>query len=130
MAPRQEPDVTDLHTRLHTTITARLDTARAAADATPPPWTYVEEYPRLRDGRGNVIARFGYLDGRYIALHDPADAIRRYQRDLQVLERHTNSTYGGCDVCTSPSGFSEDWPCVEIDDLATVYPEASDRSRT
>ena len=94
----------------------------------PPPWCYIEEDTRLRDARGTVIASVGYLDGRYIALHDPADAIRRYERDLKVLERHKTIEIGSQIRCyyewANDDSGSEAWEtCDEIRNLLDVYPE-------
>lgn len=61
----------------------------------------------------------------HIALHDPAGAIRRYERDLKVLERHADDGNGQCQYCIGSSGYAPDWPCDDIRDLFDVYPEVS-----
>lgn len=64
---------------------------------------------------------------RYVALHDPSDEIRRYERDLKVLDRHrveVNPDGSPNPWCTCGSDYYD--TCDEITDLAGVYPEVSD----
>jgi hypothetical protein len=94
-----QPDT--LHTRLRAELERRLAVAKAA---TPGPWEWVQ-MSKFFALRSTIEVEIGGEDVRpfvlpviknpdpgdrvFIALHDPADAIRRYQRDLKTLERHT-----------------------------------------
>jgi hypothetical protein len=60
------------------------------------PVVYAEGFPMLDEAN-------------HIALHDPADAVRRYEADLRRLERHAPEN-DWCDISS--------WPCWEIQDLA------------
>jgi hypothetical protein len=97
--------VTDLHTQLVTVVQRRLDLAKRASygdndwtlrrDPNGPAvgqwerdvqfeiWTCDDE----EDGCPEA-ARQWIAEGKHIALHDPADAIRRYEADLRRLDRH------------------------------------------
>lgn len=115
----------DLHSTLRTEIERRLAVARAAETFGPSPWHYAE-----RDGYvfcdGGAVAAYdvpGDFLGPHIALHDPADAIRRYTRDLAVITRHQTRAQvyphvpgivdpDHCWTCAKPS------PCLELVDLA------------
>jgi hypothetical protein len=119
----------DLHERLTAAVTERLDVARAA---TPGPWSrygnlgyavFTEAYddpdydpPAVTHGSDMEA------DAEYIALHDPADAIRRYERDLRVLERHRPAADepGLCAWCFAGDDYLP-YPCPEIRDLALAY---------
>jgi hypothetical protein len=127
----------DLHTRLHAAITARLEVARAAAAG---PWTVHAARTGIRsstpyawvlrpDGAA-VAERYNggtLADIEHIALHDPADAIRRYERDLRVWERHAPiGGVGGVRWCAdfdklTGAEYGLDWPCDDYLDLAAVY---------
>lgn len=50
----------------------------------------------------------------HIALHDPADAIRRYEGELQVLKRHqpTGEALPACEWCC------QSWVCSDVRSLA------------
>lgn len=89
--------MTDLHSALEAAIRARLDVARKAATIWP------EKAANWRAEPTDIKGVYRVIDGEtcwvtgdipdeavadHIALHDPADAIRRYERDLKVLERH------------------------------------------
>jgi hypothetical protein len=63
----------------------------------------------------------------HIAANDPASVIRRCERDLRVLDRHTpdrlpvNPAFWSCEACSVEAGDYVnfvDWPCPEIVDLA------------
>lgn len=121
----------DLHTRLHTAITTRLELAKAATSAGNSVWTYQDgdrsptiiygdDQPKKawiapvqaeiwqcedEDDGCPEVARGLRAEGKHIAANDPAFAVRACERDLRVLQRH-------------PAG---DDP--EITDLATVYLE-------
>lgn len=146
---------TDVHAALHAVITARLEVARAA---TPGPWSrygnlgyavFTEAYddpdydpPAVTHGSDMEA------DAEHIALHDPADSIRRYERDLKVLERHyiiwrdiSWLERDGTEICEESaelpvcgkcvpkhSSFSSraevpEGPCADVLDLLDVYPE-------
>lgn len=128
--------MTDLGERIEAEVARRLEVARAA---TPGPWTVEDAFARAAgcrclscwesepygrmipeiDGppRADVSPVFYEHDAAHIALHDPADAIRRYEAALRVLARHDRmpgilSTWT-CRVCRPPRG-----PCAELLDLA------------
>ncbi len=64
---------------------------------------------------------------QYIALHDPADTIRRYERDLATLNRHWDN-HGSCEACwTVTPTYTEGarHPCPEILGLVSVFPEVA-----
>jgi hypothetical protein len=63
---------TTLHERLRVELDRRLAVARAAEV----------------DGGWESLARWLPPLADYLALHDPADAVRRYTGELEVLERH------------------------------------------
>ena len=144
------PDPSDnLHELLVAEVQRRLEVVRAATGrhwysnggweirtvpvgdveaADPPFWFLV-----ARPGEQRQSA---WADFRHIALHDPADAVRRYEADLRRLERHAPrvepaSRYRPeiveCEhcasLCHSRSGLGCEtpdapWPCDEIADLA------------
>lgn len=64
------------------------------------------------------------VDALYLALHDPADAVRRYEGELGVLERHrpAEDMPSLCTWCMSGTGGDDldylPWPCLEITSLA------------
>lgn len=132
-----------LHARLRAELERRLAVARAA---TPGPWMSASHtgrkdgialVGRVEDrGTGRAVAVLSdadvhqrHRDAEHIALHDPADAIRRYEGELEVLERHAPYPVSGgigCDHCTrlchSRSGLGCDspdapYPCDEIRSL-------------
>ena len=61
----------------------------------------------------------------FLRLHNPADATRRYEGELEVLERHVTTTTGCClNCCDSTmhrnSGFSTaPYPCADLKSLAS-----------
>lgn len=128
---------TTLHDRLRAELDRRLAVARAA---TPGPWRVdptATVVPHLRHwngpGSSGVCAAELELiwrgvvaneDAWHIALHDPADAIRRYVGELEVLERHNgyvipagHGHYSGRPNCNVCNGM--EWPCREIRSLAS-----------
>lgn len=118
----------EIHDKIRAEVERRLAVAQAA-DAYPSPWTNEELYGHVTDRSGAGIAYDVPGDhlGPHIALHDPADSIRRYEYALKVLARHATSQ-GQCDYCASlchsRSGLGCDdpdapAPCLEITDLAT-----------
>jgi hypothetical protein len=116
---------TDIHDKIRSELERRLAIARyAPRGQSDGVWSQpdAERTPGLIvDERGEVVT---YDEGRpdaaqaaHIALHDPADAIRRYEYALKVLDRHKfngDQPYGAGDECLC----IDDWPCVEITDLA------------
>lgn len=67
-------------------------------------------------------------DATFIAAHDPADALRRYERDLKTLARHhpvgfhhMGSLCAGCSITEGGSVLRfVEWPCDEAFDLAAA----------
>lgn len=131
---------TDLSTR----ILAELDRRTKAAEAASPgPWRIDDEDDDtvVLAVDDEVAAQAYALSGRqqrataeHIALHDPADALRRYAAARRVLERHQpdnelpiNAKFWECVVCSVEIECNSDrvgthyhtvlWPCPEILDL-------------
>lgn len=131
-------------TTLHDTLRAELDRRLAVARAASwdewrhnpaKQWHLPEDLPLRRRGEEFVaagptdsptcIAATGpaddpqsMADAAHIALHDPADALRRYTGELEVLERHApctdeNCSGGDCHRC------AEFHPCSELMSLAS-----------
>jgi hypothetical protein len=136
MPASKHTPMTDLHAALHAVITARLEVAHLATHGGPGVWHIgnavdptglhnIHTFPGAQSVADNVNA----LDADHIALHGPADAIRRYERDLRVWQRHAICT--GCEMRVSGCASGEAWchwcahpaPCMEIRDLLDVYPE-------
>lgn len=135
---------TTLHDRLGAELDRRLTVARAA---TPGPWsadptgTVCADADLVSDFKGGELLPIEgpsevaecYREERsgeraanaaHIALHDPADAIRRYVGELEVLERHNgyaipagHGHYSGRPNCNVCNGM--EWPCREIRSLAS-----------
>jgi hypothetical protein len=79
----------DLHARILAEIEEREQVARIASAG---PWHLgfdEEAGMAIRDADEDVIA-FAYVpaDDQHIALHNPADALRRYAHYRRILERH------------------------------------------
>ena len=107
---------TTLHDILHAELERRLAVANSATEA--PSEVFSVSWPRTA-GKDALIA--------YYALHDPADAIRRYLGEIEVLERHKPNEDHDCHTCLydtlqtyqdMPIANREDWPCPEIRSLA------------
>jgi hypothetical protein len=67
-------------------------------------------------------ARGWLAEGRHIALHDPADAIRRYEHALWILDQHQWVAAGvncGCSDEMCRCGEHVPWPCDDLVRLAT-----------
>lgn len=136
----------DLHSRIAVEIERRLAVARAA---TPGPWRHdpakqwhaPEDLAERRNGEEFVgagkptiaIAATGpadhsqsMMDADHIALHDPADAERRYSAALRVLNRHapaprlTDPLRGEVDPwdLADCAHCDEALPCRDLRDLA------------
>lgn len=143
----------DLHVRLVAAVTARLELARRAeysnddwaanptADLGPRvgPWQRDVAYAVWNctdevDGCPEE-ARGWSAEARFIAAHDPADAIRRHEAALRVLQRHRPqpgdwSLAAGheheicCRACAEiDHDVSQPWPCDDIRDVAASYGE-------
>ena len=109
---------------LHDRLRAELDRRLAVANsATSGPWTNAD--PMARDGvfapaiDGFVVdcdyvhmGPFAVHNATFIALHDPADANRRYVADLETLDYHRL-----CDPAI----------CRSLRRLGEVYPEVAGR---
>jgi len=130
---------TTLYERIRAELARRTAVANAA---TPGPWTarpYV--YGPVEEGWGSpsnfeIVALsgtvvhhyphegggiYGDADAAHIALHDPADALRRYAGELEVLERHWQNG-GACEACwrvTSDATEGVPWLCPEIRSLGS-----------
>ena len=119
----------DLYARLHAAITARLEVARAAEKLD---WFAYQVATGTRAEKDDTLASF-------LLIHDPADAIRRYERDLKVVNRHkpdpdTFRCFWCMEWCECPDDRlvqdcpcrgNQPWPCDEIRDLLDVYSEAT-----
>lgn len=129
----------DLHARLLAAITRRRELAEAAEMLQPSPWS--------SSGRrwGSVLAApgFGHVAhdvedaacGDHIAANDPAQILRDTTAHLRVLERHKprEAVVAECSVCIERiddggncGHYAPDWPCPDIEDLASVYPEVTE----
>lgn len=96
-----QPDT--LHTRLRDEINRRLAIAQNALNGG---WESLTRWlPPLAD---------------YLRLHDPADAIRRYEGELEVLERHAEGRFDGPSAAMFGDGpwcracRGNDWPCLDL----------------
>ena len=124
---------TTLHDRLRAELDRRLAVAKAA---TPGPWEtggigdygWSVHFPH-HDGWANMGVETedneqGKADAEHIALHDPADAIRRYEGELEVLERHELAYLDTSDEAWQRSPYcgwcSQGllWPCPDLKSLA------------
>lgn len=104
---------TTLHDRLRAELDRRLAVARAATPAWANVGTVVEAGPDGVPFVGNDYVV------EHIALHDPADAIRRYLGELEVLQRHAPMSGGSCEQCWHGTPDDSTWPCPEIRSLAS-----------
>lgn len=118
----------EIHDQIRIEVERRLAIAREAWLEPPQTWYSVKD---LTDKHANGGAGLADFDAAHIALHDPADAIRRYEYTLRLLDtRHRPVVLRGgagakyykttlvCATC-SPPQFGEDaWPCPELVDLA------------
>lgn len=100
-----QPDT--LHTRLRAELDRRQELAKAAL--CDQPWQADEEgvdngswigthwtvWTTTDDTEAHIACGLTSTDAKFIALHDPADAIRRYEGELEVLERHEPGYPGG-----------------------------------
>jgi hypothetical protein len=95
---------------LHDRLLAEVERRKALAVAALDEWAGIE----APDSWGEVVADFADA-------HDPADALRRYERDLKVLARHQAihmNPPAECRECSSDVYVH--WPCAEILDLAAA----------
>ncbi len=127
----------DLHDQIRAEVERRLGIARAASKG---PWMAATHTGRKDgvsligrvEGRGTggqAIAVFAASDvyqrakdAAHAALHDPADAIRRYEYALKVLDRHdTKPVWNGGDLLHYRCAFCGIAPhiCADVRDLAT-----------
>lgn len=127
----------DLHALLVSSLTARLERARAA---TPGPWAIwrdldhqgfftvgdeagiIPEGQQMTEGECNPTAHvYVEPDAAFIAANDPAAEIRRVEALLRVVERHAPEvvTYAGGVVNTECRECEAVWPCPTIRDLAS-----------
>lgn len=120
-----QPDT--LHTQLNDEIQGRLALARAlakfGAEWIAAFYSAMDEWRIRTKLDREVIADVAPWAApaedaaNYIALHDPADAVRRYTGELEVLERHAPCTEGNCcgGDCHRCAEFH---PCSELQSLA------------
>jgi hypothetical protein len=122
--------MTDLHARLKAELDRRLAVAGAAEADAPSPWRYGIASPRydaIMDRTRSWTFTFAHhyepstFVVAHVELHDPADAIRRYTGELEVLERHMPTDrdkwrYGI--VCSGCPNDAVTYPCNETRDLA------------
>lgn len=124
--------MSDLHARLRGVIEERLALAKAAEGRTGEweAWHIQEDdlperYLVIQSGL--PVYRMASVEtperSRFIAAHDPADAIRRHEAALRVLERHRPCA---CDLSRDmPHCLTHRCPAdrvdVEIVDLAASY---------
>ena len=118
---------TTLHDRLKAELDRRLAVAKAAGG-----WTWMCEQPHdfhallwsRKPDEPKIAVTHGTLNlsaplRDFVALHDPADAIRRYLGELEVLERHAPMSGGSCEQCWHGTPDDSTWPCPEIRSLAS-----------
>jgi hypothetical protein len=122
--------VSDLHERLLAEVQRRLDVARGGGGRGLNWRVGVADQEGRVEHDGEDIFPVVYDEGYptedeacHIALHDPADAIRRYEADLRRLERHrpgVNGRYCDDEACSGAArdGLIINWPCDEVRDLA------------
>jgi len=109
----------DIHDQIRAEAERRLAIAREAWLEPPQTWYSVKD---LTDKHANGGAGLADFDAAHIALHDPADAVRRYEYALKVLDRHVRYRIpkgyepAGVLNCFRCNGL--EWPCTEIADLA------------
>jgi hypothetical protein len=112
---------TTLHDRLRAELDRRLALANAAETFRPSPWNCpgppFDDRVEDRFGSGVAYDIPGDGLGPYIALHDPADALRRYAGELEVLERHF--PVGDGEWCAGQHLMSRLSDCPEIRSLAS-----------
>lgn len=107
--------MTDLHARLKVELDRRLAVANAAAVG----W---DSAVRIQLNHALGDAELADAIVAYLDVHDPADAIRRYTGELEVLERHSPATDqpDQCRWCYSDAHDDYQlWPCPEIRSLAS-----------
>lgn len=110
----------EIHDKIRAEVGRRLAVARAAEVGTPSPWGGNDEVIYDAESSSILVGPWGSLDDQllaYLLLHDPADAIRRYEYALKVLRRHLN-TSSACDLCSNDQWVARH-PCPEVADLAT-----------
>jgi len=127
--------MTTLHERIRAELDRRTAVANAASHGGTGEWSRPDpdhSYGRIEDENGHLVV---YDEGspteseaEHIALHDPADALRRYAGELEVLERHApgpDDTGWYCRWCYA--GISQEtgadeflpYPCDEVRSLAS-----------
>lgn len=120
---------TDIHDKIRSEVERRLGIARDAAEGDTGEWYVGRKWnvaiaAPVDFNMAEPLAAYGVAIpfSEHIALHDPADAIRRYGYALKVLDRHTPAADEPhlCRWCFN-SGDEQDyfpWPCPEVTDLA------------
>jgi hypothetical protein len=117
--------MTDLHAQLKVEVERRLAVARNATHATINRWAVDVAGPVASLawlGPSHDVFTSNWMQAAHIALHDPADAIRRYTGELEVLERHAPTDrdawrYGM--TCNGCPNSAVEYPCPEIRSLAS-----------
>lgn len=132
----------DLHSRIASELSRRLEVAKAADFG---PWEVGPTFGAL-DNRVYVRREGDHIDSigtcviagqvsnmprfrenaAHIALHDPADADRRYEAALRLLEHHRPVVLRGgpggkyyetttvCATCSPPQFAEFAWPCTTL----------------
>jgi hypothetical protein len=117
--------MTDLHARLKVELDRRLAVAKNATHATINRWAVDVAGPVASLawlGPSHDVFTSNWMQAAFIALHDPADAIRRYTGELEVLERHLPAADqpDQCRWCYSDAHDDYQlYPCPEIRSLAS-----------
>lgn len=118
--------MSDLYTALEAAIRARLEVARAADLTGLDSWYSVSDLVKEHRFGGAGLSN---IDAGYIALHDPADAIRRYAADLEILDRYRRLNAEGEGWLTHDEIYERNAQLELmrslLDDLLDVYPEVA-----
>jgi hypothetical protein len=118
---------------LHGWITQQIDRVEAVARAaTPGPWITPDhdDQPGMLEVRTaheadimiGYVADVATADAHHIALHDPANVLRRCTADRKILEVHKpygGRGYGG-HACTGCGELNEDWAVDHTNDCPTL----------
>ena len=103
--------MSNLHDTVYAEVQARLEMAKKAETANVSGRWEVEST--------NTPSEVQTMITFWSRATSPADSIRRYERDLKVLERHYPTTMGGAPLSNNDEcGCAGFWPCDEITDLA------------
>lgn len=114
-------------------VAARLDEDEAAASHTSPaPWQATPLATYVSDANDVRVAALAFTeDGRHIARHDPARALREVAAKRAILAEHRQWVFGGttgCSTCHAGHeiGDPPPGPCPTLRALAAVYSDHRD----